>query len=248
MSFKINNQKAINKLPEAIIFDLDNTLYNYEPCHKAGLGAVCIKASAELNITEQQFYEGYKKAQKIVKGKMGKVAASHSRLLYFQAMMENIGLGSQALLSLDFEQTYWRVFLNEAEIFQGVFELLDSLRIYGVKTIILTDLTSQIQFKKLVFWGLDKYFENIVTSEEVGIDKPAKEMFDLAISKLGKPSGDIWMVGDNPEKDIKGAQDAINAITLLKVSGDNNKGEIKADIEFDDFYKLQDFIESLAKR
>ena len=79
-------------------------------------------------------------------------------------MLEYMGLGSQILLSLDLEQTYWRTFLSHAILFNHVKELLDDLRLSSISTAVMTDLTTQIQFRKLVYFGLDSYFNFIVTS------------------------------------------------------------------------------------
>ena len=63
-----------------------------------------------------------------VKKQLGNVAASHSRLLYIQRTLEFIDLGSQPLISLDFEQTYWQNFLSKMQLFEGVKDLLDEIR------------------------------------------------------------------------------------------------------------------------
>jgi putative hydrolase of the HAD superfamily len=94
---------------------------------------------------------------------------------------------------------------------------LDDLRLLGIPTAIVTDLTAQIQFRKVVYFGLDHYFNYIVTSEEAGFDKPHEAPFQIALEKM-QPKGDcIWMVGDNPINDIRGAKEKINAITLQKI-------------------------------
>ena len=120
-------------------------------------------------------------------------------------MLEIMGLGSQVLLALDFEQTYWRTFLSNAILFDDVKELLDDLRLLGIPTAIVTDLTAQIQFRKVVYFGLDQYFDYIVTSEEAGFDKPHPAPFTIALEKMRPKGNTIWMIGDNPVNDIRGA-------------------------------------------
>ena len=39
-------------------------------------------------------------------------------------------------------------------------------------------------FRKIIFFGLEQYFDYVVTSEEAGIDKPSKAPFELALKKL----------------------------------------------------------------
>ena len=57
-------------------------------------------------------------------------------------------------------------------LFPGVREFLQQLKSIGIRTANITDLTAQIQFRKMVYFGLDEYFDYVVTSEEAGCDKP----------------------------------------------------------------------------
>jgi putative hydrolase of the HAD superfamily len=106
----------------------------------------------------------YDHARTPVKQKLHHTGASHNRFLYIPAMLEYMGLGSQILLSLNFEQTYWRTFFSHAILFNHVKELRDDLRLSSISTAVVTDLTTQIQFRKLVYFDLDSYFNFIVTS------------------------------------------------------------------------------------
>ena len=57
-------------------------------------------------------------------------------------------------------------------------------------------MTAQIQFRKLVYFGLDEFFDYVVTSEEAGADKPDKMPFKVALEKLQLEPENIWMIGD----------------------------------------------------
>jgi FMN phosphatase YigB (HAD superfamily) len=153
-----------DRLPSAILFDTDNTLYPYDPAHHEAMKAVKDKVTRTFSIGGDAFDKAFSDARAQIKARLKHTASSHSRLLYFQRMLEIIGLGSQVMLALDFEQTYWRTFLSNAVLFDEVKELLDDLRLLGIPTAIVTDLTAQIQFRKVVYFGLDHYFDYIVTS------------------------------------------------------------------------------------
>ena len=225
MTLTIHHSEVFRRLPDAVLFDTDNTLYPYEPAHQAAMQAVRAKAARLFGIDQEKFDQSFDAARKAIKDRLGHTASSHSRLLYFQQMLEIIGLRSQVLLALDLEQTYWRTFLSNARLFEGVKELLDDLRIAGIPTAIVTDLTAQIQFRKIVYFGLDHYFDYIVTSEEVGFDKPHPAPFEIAVQKMQIKHGPIWMVGDNPATDNCGARAAIGAVTIQKVHEGVTVGE-----------------------
>jgi len=245
---KIYNHERFARLPDAFLFDTDNTLYPYEPAHATAQQAVKDKVVSTFSISPDDFDKAFREARTQVKNRLKHTASSHSRLLYLQRMLEIIGLGSQVLLALDFEQTYWRTFLSNAVLFDEVKELLDDIRLLGIPTAIVTDLTAQIQFRKIVYFGLDHYFDYIVTSEEAGFDKPHKAPFLIAVEKM-RPAGDcIWMIGDNPVNDIRGGREKINAVTLQKIHKGIVPGtaENQPDASFAEFSDLRSLLARLG--
>lgn len=247
---KIQNPERFTRLPDAILFDTDNTLYPYNPAHAAAMRAVRQKVITTFSIAEADFENAFDEARKQVKQRLKHTASSHSRLLYLQRMLEIMGLGSQVLLALDFEQTYWRTFLSNANLFDGVKDVLDDIRLLGIPTAIVTDLTAQIQFRKVVYFGLDHYFDYIVTSEEAGYDKPHEAPFRIAIDKMRPKGKCIWMIGDNPLNDIQGAREKIDAVTLQKVhqGTDAGTGAGAPDAIFNEFEQLRTLIAKLAAK
>ena len=213
---KIINKANFEEFPDAIFLDIDNTIYDYNLAHKGAIAAVKDKAIKTFSINEKDFDDAYAESKKQVKSKLKNTASSHSRLLYMQRMLEIIGLKSQVLLSLDFEQTYWRNFLVNAELFENVVDFLEEIRLIDIPIVAITDLTAQIQFRKIIYFGLDNYFDYVVTSEEAGVEKPEKTIFNLAIDKINIKKPKLWMIGDSLEKDIIGSKVNVNATTLQK--------------------------------
>jgi len=248
---KINNTNLFNHIPDGILFDTDNTLYPYDPAHQKAMSALKQKISNTLNVPVKDVENNFNKSRSEVKKILKNTAASHSRLLYIQRMLEFFGLGSQVLLALDFEQTYWRVFLSEAKLFPSLEKFLEELRLLQVPMAIVTDLTAQIQFRKMVYFELDHYFDYIVTSEEVGYDKPHRLPFEISLKKMNlHKKQNIWFIGDNPKNDIEGAKRHINATTLQKIHQGVTKatGRYKADLEFTDFKDLVKLINKIKVR
>ncbi len=239
----------ISKLPDAILFDTDNTLYPYSPAHQKAMRAIKDKFIEKFDIGSKLFDKTFMEAKKIVKSYLKGTASSHSRLLYINKVFEILGLGTQILMTLEFEQTYWRTFLNNAVLFKGVKEMLEDLRLLEVPIAIVTDLTAQIQYRKMVYFDLDKFFDYVVTSEESGFDKPHPSSFKLAVEKLKIKGSQIWMIGDDPIADIKGAKDSIKAITFQKIHKGivKGKGKNTPDFSFSNFNDLRLFIKNLKK-
>lgn len=61
--------------------------------------------------------------------------------------------------------------------------------------------------------GLARWFDAIVTSAQVGFEKPHPRLFEAA--RAISPHGAIWMIGDNPIADFAGARSVgINAVLV----------------------------------
>jgi putative hydrolase of the HAD superfamily len=243
LSVTVNNPDRFQERPAAVLFDLDNTLYPYGPANEAGMNSVAAKASAKIGTDAHDFKGAFTRARDDVKRRLGTAASSHSRLLYFQRTLEYLGLRSQVTLSLEFEQTYWRNFLSAIELRPGVVSFLDQLSRASIPKVVVTDLTAQIQFRKLLYLDLDRRFEHVVTSEESGADKPDSAGFKLAMQKLSLTAGSVWMIGDNFAADIDGAKSAIGAATVgLKSEMGEYLSHPSLDMAFESFGDLKQFV------
>ena len=244
------NKLEIVKKPKAILFDTDNTLYDYYPANKIAEEAVCKKANNLLGIKKKDFYKYYKEAKHDIKNNLKKTASSHSRLLYFQRLIEILGYKAQLLLALDLEQTFWRTFLANAPLFPGVKDTLNFFKTEKIPIAIVTDLTSQIQLRKLTYFGLEDIFDAVVTSEEVGMDKPDKKNFLQVLNKLNLPNNAyFWMVGDNPIADIYGAKQ-LNSSTFQKIHNKVSigRGKHMPDYIFNDYRDFLIEVKNILKK
>ena len=75
----------------------------------------------------------------------------------------------------------------------------------NVKIGILTNFTTEHQYKKLKHLELLNYIDYLVTSEEVGIEKPNEDIFNKIIKKTKFKTNDILMIGDSFDHDIIGS-------------------------------------------
>lgn len=231
--------------PQCVVFDLDNTLYPYLPSHKAGMSAVEVKLAKDYGVAPDAFGECFAEARHEMKQRLGPTASSHSRLLYFSRTLELLGFKSQPLLSLDLEQSYWRSFLKRATLFPGVIPLLEFLKASNVAIAIVTDLTAQIQFRKIIHFDLDRFVDAIVTSEEAGVDKAGLAPFKLILRKLNIPSAQTWVVGDDVDADMQPAL-SLSMTAIYKCSS-HTKPPNGVAFHFHTFDQLQARLESLRR-
>ena len=188
---------------KGILLDIDNTLYQYEPCHQLAQQAQFDYFSHTFSLDRAYIEQVYNQAKALVKSRLPASASSHNRLLYAQITCELLEIDALKH-SLSLYNLYWDTFLKALTLSTGAEQLFSR---YGHLPIcLLTDLTADIQHKKVARLELMRWADCIVTSEEAGCEKPHPYMFELGLRKLNLSSEEVCMVGDNYTKDILGAQ------------------------------------------
>lgn len=87
----------------------------------------------------------------------------------------------------------------------GAMSCLNALRSEGHVVVIVTNGSSQQQHAKIDALDLRSAVDGIVVSEDIGIKKPDRGIFETAATATGTTLTDAWMVGDSPRHDIVGA-------------------------------------------
>lgn len=187
-----------------VIFDIDGTLYDYAANDKIAVKKLCTFAQDNLHIDEETFRKYYCEARRIVKERLTDGGARHSRILFFQTVLELLGKNPFCYL-MNMYDIYWNNFLAGMRPFDGVTEFIVKLKKFGKKIAVCTDMTAHIQYRKIERLGLKNFIDYIVTSEETGLEKPAPIMFELALKKLNLPANETAYFGDSFERDIIGA-------------------------------------------
>jgi len=92
-----------------------------------------------------------------------------------------------------------------AKTVEGVVEVLERIRKGGYKIAVIANADSIDARNVIASCGLENYFDAIVISEEVGIEKPAKGIFEAALDRLKVKAKKAIMVGNRIDADIVGA-------------------------------------------
>ena len=94
-----------------------------------------------------------------------------------------MGFKAQLMTALDLTDILENISCQRP-LLPGVVELLYDLRKYEIPIAIVTDLTSNIQMRKMTYFHFEETFDAFVTSEEVGADKPDKRNFELVLKEI----------------------------------------------------------------
>lgn len=93
-----------------------------------------------------------------------------------------------------------------AELCPGAIDTLTHFRNLNRKLALVTNGSSEIQRAKIERFKLARFFHHILVEGEYGKGKPEKDVFIGVLENLGAAAVDTWMVGDDLERDIFGAQ------------------------------------------
>jgi len=90
--------------------------------------------------------------------------------------------------------------------------------------------------------GVAEYFEHIIDSAIVGVEKPDERIFAMALEKLKLPASSCLYIGDNYDNDVIGARQAGMAPLLL------DPFDVVAENDVDRIHALSDLLELLPLR
>ena len=137
---------------------------------------------------------------------------------------------------------YWDVVYGEVEPYFDLVYILPELQ-SRYRLAVLTDELYDIQVEKVKRLGLAGYFTEIISSEQAGVTKPDKRLFEYALNRLGVSAGESMMIGDNPSADIRGARSVGMRTAWLRrgkyyyyPTGENER----ADVVFENYLRLYD--------
>ena len=139
--------------------------------------------------------------------------ASHERVLFFKRMVERQSGAPRAALVLAVHAAYWDAFLERMEPAASAHEVLTELAA-SAPLALVSNHTTTAQLRKIARLELEPYLTAIVTSEEVGVEKPDARIFRAALDALGVDAPRAVMIGDDAAVDIAGAR-AVGLRTVL---------------------------------
>lgn len=106
------------------------------------------------------------------------------------------------------DEEYLRFLALQPTTIPGARQLLEYLVEKGYDVNTLSNGFQGTQQQKLISGGLSDLIHRNVLSDDCGITKPQRGIFDYALEQCGAEAATSVMIGDNPDADIKGAHDA----------------------------------------
>lgn len=192
---------------KVILWDIDGTLLDFKKSESYAIKK-CFK---ELEICEDTTGEmvarysaiNHRMWNELAEGKWTKPQVLNGR---FEEFFKTEGINYTDYEKLN---SLYQVYLGEYFFFfedgkETLLKLKEKYKQYAV-----TNGTAVAQHKKLALSGMDKIFDGVFISDEIGVDKPHKEFFDKAFEKIGKVDRrEAVIIGDSIPNDMQGGNNA----------------------------------------
>lgn len=187
---------------KVILFDLDDTLYSEKEYVKSGYKQIA-KICPEIDNMYLKLWDAFQSGEKAI-----------------DFVLKNENLHSDKML-FDCLKAY-REQEPEISLYPGVADMLSDLKNRGLKLGIITDGRPKGQHAKIKALGLEKYFERIIITDELGgveYRKPNPQAFIEMKDFFGVEYSEMVYIGDNIKKDFI-APDKLGMATILFENND----------------------------
>lgn len=191
-----------------VFLDLDDTIWDFHANAKMSLK----KTFEDMELTYladfEDFFKIYAKKNAELWEQYGKNEITKDHLIAerFRYPLERIGIEDDVLRK-SLGDTYLSLLPTRTALVPYAGELLEYLSKKYLLSIISNGFV-EVQYEKLKNTNITHFFAHIVLSENAGVLKPDKRIFEYALKLNNAKKEEAIMIGDNYEADIKGAMNA----------------------------------------
>lgn len=183
-------QSLLNPQFKAVVFDMDNTLFDFYVCMEAGCRAVI----DSLGIgTPEELYAYY------FRGKYN--IEDNQNLLDFMVDHDCMSVDTLKEIRI-FDTAKYQVL----QPYPGIPEVLSTLKSEGYLLGLVTDAHQEAATARLEKTNLAQYFDAIVTFDSTGYKKPHHAPFECVLDMLDCKPDEAMFVGDSLRRDIGPAE------------------------------------------
>ena len=189
-----------------LFIDLDDTIYDF-----SGASRESFRETYDLLHYERYFdsfehylslYEPYNLELWRIYGE-GKITKEELNRRRYSHPLECVGVNDQQLADTFCREALGRI-PTKGPLMPGALELLEYLR-PKYNMYILSNGFKELQSRKMRTAGIDGYFDALILSEDIGVNKPNRELYEYALVRTGSKLNESLMIGDMFDTDIVGA-------------------------------------------
>jgi putative hydrolase of the HAD superfamily len=219
---------------KAVIFDIDNTLLDFMKMKSDSIssaidGMISVGMNIDKDKSSKEIYDIYE-----TKG------YEHQEVFneFIISKTGNINYKFLAAAIVEYKKTKEL----SLDVYNDVIPTLEKLNAMNLKLGIVSDAPSREAWIRLYTLNLHDKFQQVVTFNDTGFHKPAKEPFLKISEKLDTPLNECIMIGDWPDRDIKGAKEVGMKTAFAKYGSTQDINDSGADYDLNSVSELIDII------
>jgi putative hydrolase of the HAD superfamily len=192
-----------------IFFDLDHTIWDFDRNAQETLNELYIQHELD-NLgcgTVDEFINRYTENNHELwrQYHLGNITKETLRSERFNRTFLQLGIDPEKVPD-QFEDDYVRITPTKKNLFAGTEKVLGYLK-QKYTLHIISNGFKESTLMKMSVCDLNPYFSNVIISEDVGVNKPDKRIFEYALEKASASKEESIMIGDSLEADVRGALD-----------------------------------------
>jgi putative hydrolase of the HAD superfamily len=194
----------------AVLCDLDDTLFDHTHASRCAVNELHRSQPGFSCWSGDEFTRRHREMLETLHHEVlaGRLSISSARLERFKRLLSAANVAEPDRIAQECARTYRRAYETSWQSVPGAGSLLWALKARGFRTAVVTNNLASEQRSKLAVCGLTGHVDALVTSEEVGVQKPDPRIFQVALDRLGVTAGEAVMVGDAWATDVEGARAA----------------------------------------
>lgn len=194
---------------KAVLFDLDDTLYDHRYSSRTALAVLQNALPAALgsvSLDELEMVNLSILNEIHIEVLSGTIDVETARRKRFSQLLLRYGFTFTEEQLAEVSSVYREAYRQSWRAAIGAVELLTALREKGLKIGIISNNLVEEQMEKLRVCGLIEHIDCLTISEEAGVSKPDPKIFEIALERLECTNDEVVMIGDAWENDIAPAR------------------------------------------
>ncbi len=235
---------------KAVFFDLGSTLIEYENYTWDELGKKGIMAAfpfakkkfPHLTVVNEFGPEFYRHLRDILDSR-----ENYSEVELFGVVAEifkRMGLRTEDGFVEEFAGIYYKPVTEQLTMIPNADTILKKLKAAGLIIGLISNsiFPEKYHLGEMERFGLLKYFDFTIFSSSVGVRKPGKAIFEMALNKANVEPSEAIFIGDRFDADVAGAANSgIESVWRYRAGRENPDG-IEPDYSIEDLNELETIV------
>lgn len=224
---------------EVIIFDADETLFDFKKSEKYALKNTMIEFGIDYD--ENYHLKVYKDINTLIwkEFESGLIIQRDLNIERFKRLLSKLNIKFD---EVKFAKSYVKHLSCASFLYDDSMALIESLH-KDYRLIIITNGLKDVQDNRIRKSVIGKYFEDVVISDEIEVSKPDPKIFQHALKNINHTDKTkVLMVGDSLTSDIQGGIRFGIDTCWFNSNKIINKGAIKPTYEITNLMELKNIV------